>query len=106
MRVKWMYTDHASATGRHSGDGWSTTGTDKRGAGAMLRPTKGDREPAPKPSGPGLGRADSHLPTNFGRYQVKGLVGEGSMGRVYRAFDPMAQRVVAIKTLKSEYLTS
>jgi serine/threonine-protein kinase len=28
------------------------------------------------------------------------------MGRVYRAFDPMAQRVVAIKTLKSEYLTS
>jgi serine/threonine-protein kinase len=28
------------------------------------------------------------------------------MGRVYRAFDPMAQRVVAIKTLRSEYLTS
>jgi TonB family protein len=67
---------------------------------------RGDRELPPKPIGPGLGTAESHLPTNFGRYEVKGLVGEGSMGRVYRAFDPMAQRVVAIKTLKSEYRTS
>jgi TonB family protein len=46
------------------------------------------------------------LPTAFGRYEVMGLVGEGSMGRVYRAFDPMAKRVVAIKTLKTEYLTT
>jgi serine/threonine-protein kinase len=45
-------------------------------------------------------------PEKFGRYEVQGVVGEGSMGRVYRAFDPLAQRVVAIKTLKSEYLTS
>lgn len=42
----------------------------------------------------------------FGRYEVQGLVGEGAMGRVYRAFDPLARRVVAIKTLKSEYLSS
>jgi serine/threonine-protein kinase len=46
------------------------------------------------------------LPTAFGRYQVLGLVGEGSMGRVYRAFDPMAKRVVAIKTLRTEYVVS
>ena len=46
------------------------------------------------------------LPEKFGRYQVQGVVGEGSMGRVYRAFDPLAQRVVAIKTLKSEYLAT
>ena len=72
----------------------------------MSSPNEGDREPAPKPIGPGLGMAESHLPTNFGRYQVKGLVGEGSMGRVYRAFDPRAQRIVAIKTLKSEHLSS
>jgi serine/threonine-protein kinase len=32
-------------------------------------------------------------------------VGEGSMGLVYRAFDPLAKRVVAVKTLKWEYLT-
>ena len=43
---------------------------------------------------------------NFGRYEPMGLIGEGSMGRVYRAYDPAAQRVVAIKTLKPEHLAS
>ena len=42
----------------------------------------------------------------FGRYEVRGLVGEGSMGRVYRAFDPLAKRIVAVKTLKWEYYSS
>jgi len=46
------------------------------------------------------------LPAAFGRYEVLGLVGEGSMGRVYRAFDPMAKRLVAIKTLRTEYVIS
>ncbi len=55
----------------------------------------------PRPAAPG-----PPLPARFGRYEVQGLVGEGSMGRVYRAFDPLAQRVVAIKTLKTEYLTT
>jgi serine/threonine-protein kinase len=45
------------------------------------------------------------MPERFGRYEVRGLVGEGSMGLVYRAFDPLAKRVVAVKTLKWEYLT-
>jgi serine/threonine-protein kinase len=60
----------------------------------------------PEPSPFSLRPREGHLPTAFGRYEVLGLVGEGSMGRVYRAFDPMAKRVVAIKTLKTEYLTS
>ncbi len=42
---------------------------------------------------------------HFGRYEVLGLLGEGSMGRVYRAFDPLARRVVAIKTLKPHLLS-
>jgi eukaryotic-like serine/threonine-protein kinase len=41
----------------------------------------------------------------FGRYEVLDLLGEGSMGKVYRAFDPLARRVVAIKTPKTESLT-
>ena len=43
---------------------------------------------------------------NFGRYEPIGLIGEGSMGRVYRAYDPAAQRVVAVKTLKPEHLAA
>jgi TonB family protein len=42
----------------------------------------------------------------FGRYEALGPLGEGSMGCVYRGFDPVAQRVVAIKTLRPELLGS
>ncbi|HEY5906941.1 MAG TPA: protein kinase, partial [Vicinamibacteria bacterium] len=41
----------------------------------------------------------------FGRYEEAGLVGEGSMGRVYRAFDPLARRIVAVKTLRPEHVS-
>jgi TonB family protein len=38
----------------------------------------------------------------FRRYVIRGLVGEGSMARVYRAADPLTGRDVAIKVLKRE----
>ncbi|HIE91942.1 MAG TPA: hypothetical protein EYQ83_03350, partial [Acidobacteria bacterium] len=38
-------------------------------------------------------------PLQFGRYTVKGLLGRGTMGIVYRAEDPVISRQVAIKTL-------
>jgi eukaryotic-like serine/threonine-protein kinase len=41
----------------------------------------------------------------FGRYEVQREIGEGAMGRVYQAFDPLVRRVVAIKTVKPEFLT-
>lgn len=44
-------------------------------------------------------------PKKLGRYEVLGLLGEGSMGRVYRAFDPLGHRPVAIKTVRPELLT-
>jgi TonB family protein len=40
----------------------------------------------------------------FGRYEVRARIGEGSMGRVYRAFDPLAQREVCVKTPRPEIL--
>jgi len=45
------------------------------------------------------------MPERFGRYQVEALIGEGSMGRVYRARDPLSKRAVAIKTVKPEYIS-
>ena len=44
-------------------------------------------------------------PERFGRYEVIAEIGDGAMGRVYKARDPVVERFVAIKTIKSEYLT-
>src|SRR5262245_26487891 len=39
----------------------------------------------------------------FGKYQVQDLLGEGGMGRVWRAFDPDLEVPVAIKELKEQF---
>jgi serine/threonine-protein kinase len=44
-------------------------------------------------------------PRRFGRHEVQREIGEGAMGRVYRCLDPMMKRVVAVKTVKKEFLT-
>jgi serine/threonine-protein kinase len=54
---------------------------------------------------PGPSTAHTQAPRQFGRYDVVGLIGEGAMGRVYRGFDPLANRPVAIKTIKREHLS-
>jgi serine/threonine-protein kinase len=42
----------------------------------------------------------------LGKYLVKGELGRGAMGVVYRGFDPDIEREVAIKTLHSDLLAS
>jgi TonB family protein len=49
--------------------------------------------------------SEDGMPVVFGRYQVEAEIGEGAMGRVFRCRDPLVGRPVAVKTVKSEYLS-
>ncbi|MET0648989.1 MAG: hypothetical protein ABW208_20460, partial [Pyrinomonadaceae bacterium] len=45
---------------------------------------------------------DIEAGTRVGKYEVQSLVGEGGMGRVYRALDTELRRPVALKFLPSD----
>ena len=53
--------------------------------------------PSPRTPSPDLG-----LPETIGRYEVRSLIGEGSMGRVLLAHDPVLDRDVAVKHLRHD----
>ncbi len=44
----------------------------------------------------------SSTPVTIGRYEVRGKLGQGGMGTVYLAEDPMLRRKVAIKVIRTE----
>ena len=41
-----------------------------------------------------------------GRYEIKEIIGVGGMAVVYKAYDNIDDRIVAIKILKDEYLSN
>ena len=56
-----------------------------------------DSQPAP-----GAEAAVEHRPTtsHIGRYALKGIIGQGGLGQVHEAWDPLLSRTVAVKTLQ------
>jgi serine/threonine protein kinase len=41
-------------------------------------------------------------PERLGKYEIKGALGKGAMGIVYKGFDPQIERNVAIKTIRKD----
>jgi CHASE2 domain-containing sensor protein len=58
-------------------------------------------DPEPVSPTPELQAADG----NLGRYELKGILGKGAMGLVYRGVDPVINRTVALKTIRLDFLT-
>lgn len=44
------------------------------------------------------------IPTQVGKYPISELIGKGAMGVVYRGYDPVIKRPVAIKTIRKELI--
>src|SRR5262249_15036129 len=55
--------------------------------------------PSAEPKPAENGNAPWHMPLEFDGYQVKGCIGKGAIGRVYRAYDPALDRSLAIKVI-------
>ena len=62
------------------------------------------RGPSATFADPALGKDDGPAPTigHIGRYGLKHLLGQGGIGTVYAAHDPLLSRLIAVKTLHVE----
>ena len=49
-------------------------------------------------------KADASAPATLGRYRLDAVMGRGAMGSVYRAFDPVLGRQVAVKLMRTNHI--
>jgi len=70
-------------------------------SGSGSRPKSDDKSAWPTPA---LGAPISEGHVIAGRYEIKGRLGKGGMGVIYRAHDRMLDEPVALKVLRQEYL--
>ena len=100
---------HLAADG---GDFAATVASMPPGFDAPLQADESQTSPDSQPAGPDSGILDSepayrdatveHSPTlsHIGRYALKGPLGQGGLGQVHEAWDPLLSRTVAVKTLQ------
>ena len=50
---------------------------------------------------PGMGLSGEEGRKSIGRYEIIKTIGKGAMGVVYKARDPLLDRIVAVKTIMS-----
>ena len=65
-------------------------------------------ETPPPPNGSKGGAnssAEHSAPERLGKYRLMSVIGNGSMGIIYKSMDPHIKRPVAVKTIRRELLT-
>lgn len=78
---------------------------DRPGHVTLSLPNGGPALPSPNADPPLGGRpAVPGTPQHIGRFEIRGRLGEGAFGMVYRAYDPQLDREVALKVAKPEAL--
>lgn len=68
-----------------------------------IAPSRNDTAPLPPPGAPDP--VAGH-PRKISRFEIRGVLGTGAFGIVYRGFDPDLQREVAIKMPKNTHMSS